>query len=179
MLLGENDRLPESLFSDTAPFTGKPTLVIWLRHFGCRFYQEAKLLLPDLQKRLGENGIELVCVVQGTKEEAAIFWPFPGIGYIPDPEKRSYKMIGLERTSLLKILFPDGTLKRRRAEVSEKGCSMNRKGTTAKSSDVLQLPGLALVDRDKKILWIHRGKHTGDLDLSEGTADRVVALVRT
>jgi hypothetical protein len=38
------------------------------------------------------------------------------------------------------------------------------------------LPGLALIDPDRRILWIHRGEHTGDLDLSEATADRIIAL---
>jgi len=176
-MLAENDKLPDTLFGGTAPFKNKPTLMVWLRHFGCRFYQEARLLLPNLQKRLGDKGIDLICVVQGTKEEAEVFWPFPGIAYIPDPEKLSYKMVGLEKTSLLKILFPDRTLKRRRDEVSERGCSMDMKGTAAKSSDILQLPGLALIDPDRKIIWINRGKHTGDLDLSEAAADRIIALV--
>jgi hypothetical protein len=85
-------------------------------------------------------------------------------------------LIGLEKTSLLKILFPNRALKQRRAEVTERGCSMDKKGTTAKSSDILQLPGLALIDPDRRILWIHRGEHTGDLDLSEATADRIIAL---
>jgi hypothetical protein len=177
-MLGVNDRLPDTLFGETAPFKNKPTLIVWLRHFGCRFYQEAKLKLPALQKRLGENGIDLACVVQGTKEEAGIFWPFPEIGYILDPAKRSYKLIGLERTSFLKIFFPNRELKDRRAEVSTLGCSMDRKGTTSRSSDVLQLPGLALIDADKKILWVHKAKHTGDLDLSETLADRMGALAR-
>ena len=177
-MLGVNDHLPETLFGETAPFRNKPTLLVWLRHFGCRFYQEAKLKLPALQERLGANGIDLVCIVQGTNEEAEIFWPFPTIAYIPDPAKHSYKMIGLERTSLFRILFPNRDLKGRRAEVSKLGCSMDRRGTTAGSSDVLQLPGLALVDAARKILWIHRGKNTGDLDLSENLADRVGELVR-
>jgi hypothetical protein len=177
-MLGVNDRLPSTLFAETAPFRNKPTVVVWLRHFGCRFYQEAKLKLPALQRRLGEHGIDLACVVQGTKEEAGVFWPFPEIGYIPDPEKESYKLIGLERTSLLKIFCPDRELKARRAEVSAMGCAVDRKGTTSRSSDVLQLPGLALIDADRKILWLHRGKSTGDLDLSETLADRVAPLAR-
>lgn len=178
-MLGVDDQLPEALFDETAPFKSRPTLVVWLRHFGCRFYQEAKVKLPALRKRLGEHGIDLACVVQGTREEAAIFWPFPDIGCIPDPAKQSYELIGLERTSLLKILFPNRELKARRAEVSALGCSVDRKGTTTKSSDVLQLPGLALIDANRRILWVHRGRSTGDLDLSEGLADRMVAIARS
>ncbi len=32
-----------------------------------------------------------------------------------------------------------------------------------KHSDILQLPGAALVGADGVLLWVHRGRHTGDL----------------
>jgi len=86
-------------------------------------------------------------------------------------------MIGLERTSLLKILFPVDALKKRRVEATSRGCAMDNKGTALGSSDILQLPGYALLDPDRKILLVHRGKHTGDLDLSEALVQKLVPLL--
>ncbi|HUI10852.1 MAG TPA: AhpC/TSA family protein [Bacteroidota bacterium] len=176
-MLNELDLFPVDAFGDGSPLRGKPTLIVWLRHFGCRFFQEAKLLLPKLHERLGAAGIDLVCVVQGTEEEVRTFWPFQVIRCVPDPDKRSYRLIGLERTSLLKIFFPVDALKKRRAEATSRGCAMDSRGTAARSSDILQLPGFALLDREGKILLIHRGKHTGDLDLSEGLVEQLVPLL--
>ncbi|MDC7240196.1 MAG: hypothetical protein PQJ50_07545, partial [Spirochaetales bacterium] len=112
-------------------------LVIWLRHFGCRFYNEASLLLPDLQSRLAMSNIGLICIVQGTKEETELFWNLDGIPVIPDSLKESYRAMEFERTTFRKIFFAEKELKSRRAEVTKMGCAMNSKGTKAKSSDVL------------------------------------------
>jgi len=172
-LLNIHDEFPHTVFGNLVTFKKKPTVIVWLRHFGCRFFQEAKLLLPHLHRKLAEQGIDLLCVVQGTKEEAALFWPFEDIPYFPDPDKRTYRTMGFEKTNLLKIFFPNADLKKRRVAVSELGCSMNKSGTKSKSSDILQLPGLVLVDSNQKIVWIHRSTHTGDLDLSEALVDRV------
>ena len=176
-MLQERDRFPDDAFGGASPLRGKPALIVWLRHFGCRFYQEAKLLLPRLHDRLDAAGIDLLCVVQGTDEEARTFWPFQEIRCVPDPGKRSYKLIGLERTSLLKILLPVNALKKRRAEATAQGCAMDNRGTALRSSDILQLPGYALLDREGTILLIHRGKHTGDLDLSEVLVQKLTPLL--
>ncbi|HUU13305.1 MAG TPA: hypothetical protein VM182_06300 [Terriglobia bacterium] len=61
------------------------------------------------------------------------------------------------------ILFATDDLRRRRQEAKTAGCSVSLIGTFQKHSDVLQLPGAALVARGGKILWLHRGAHTGDL----------------
>lgn len=158
---------------------GDRTYVVWLRHFGCRFYQEARLLLPPLRQRLEEAGVNLVCVVQGTPEEIAIHWSFPDIVAVGDPEKVTYRQMGFERTNLLKILLPSKALRSRRSEATAQGCSMNKAGMASPSSDILQLPGAALVDAAGRLLWVHRGRHTGDLDLSPEAVLRAVNQVAT
>jgi len=176
-VLKELDRFPDDAFGGAPVLRGKPTLIIWLRHFGCRFYQEAKLLLPTLHDRLAAAGIDLVCVVQGTEEETRTFWPFQEIPCVPDPDKRSYKLIGLGRTSLFKIFFPVDALKKRRAEATSLGCAMDNRGTALRNSDILQLPGYAFLDKGGKILLVHRGRHTGDLDLSGAIVGKLLLLL--
>ncbi len=110
-------------------------------------------------------GLKVACVVQGTAEEAARFCGRHGIRdiCIGDPERVSYKAMGLGRTSWRQILLPSAELKERRRVAKAAGCSVSVEGTLQKHSDVLQLPGAALVAKGGRVLWIHRGTHTADL----------------
>jgi predicted amidohydrolase len=54
-------------------------------------------------------------------------------------------------------------LRRRRKEASAAGCSVSLSGTLQKHSDILQLPGAALIARGGEIIWVYRGTHPGDL----------------
>ncbi len=117
--------------------------------------------LPEFTKR----GIRVGCVVQGTVAEMARFCGRHGVEAIciPDPGRESYRAMGLERTNWGKILFASAEGRQRRAAAKASGCSISLEGTFQKHSDVLQLPGAALVARDGKILWLHRGTATYDL----------------
>lgn len=117
--------------------------------------------LPKLQER----GLRVACVVQGTAEEAARFCGRHGVEQvcIPDPARESYRAMGLERTSWWKILLPTARLRQSRARAKSAGCGISVEGAFQKHSDILQLPGAALVGRDGKILWLHRGASTEDL----------------
>ncbi len=91
----------------------------------------------------GRHGVEAVC--------------------IPDPDRESYHAMGLERTNWWSILFPSPEGRRRRAAAKAAGCPISLEGTLQKHSDVLQLPGAALVARGGKIVWLHRGSSPSDL----------------
>jgi peroxiredoxin len=110
-------------------------------------------------------GVRVVCVIQGTAEEGARFCGRHGLPHacIPDPEKESYRAMGFGRTSWRKMLAASKELKERRAEAKELGCGVSLAGTLKKNSDIMQLPGAALIDRGGRILWIHRGTHPADL----------------
>ncbi len=125
--------------------------------------------MREKQTEFEKRGVALACVVQGTAEEAARFCGRQGVESIcvPDPEKASYKAMGLGRASLREIIFPSTDLKRRRAEAKQAGCSNKLEGARQRHSDIFQLPGAALVARGGIVLWMHRGKHTGDLPLPD------------
>ena len=117
--------------------------------------------LPDFEKR----ALQVGCVVQGTAEEAARFCGRHGLARvcIPDPARESYRAMGLERTSWWKILLPTASLRRSRASAKSAGCGVSLQGAFQRHSDVLQLPGAALVAPDGRIRWLHRGASTEDL----------------
>lgn len=129
-------------------------------------------MLAQLRDRLSEfegAGVHVACVVQGNSEETARFCGRHGVEQlcIPDPEKESYRAIGLGRTRWGEILSPSEDLKRRRKGADEAGCGVNIPGAMQKESDWLQLPGAALIAPGGRILWIHRGEHVGDLPTPE------------
>ena len=132
--------------------------------------------MREKQSEFEKRGVALACVVQGTAEEAARFCGRHGVESlcIPDPEKESYRALGLGRASLWEIILPSDDLKRRRAEAKQAGCSNKLEGARQKHSDIFQLSGAALVAAGGKILWLHRSKHTGDLP----SADELLEIVR-
>lgn len=125
--------------------------------------------------------MRLACVVQGTAEETARFCGRHGVEQlcIPDPEKESYRAMGLRRTRWKEILVPSAELRQRRKEANEAGCGISLSGTLQKHSDVLQLPGAALVGAGGKILWLHRGTHTADLPSADSLLQTVRENLRT
>jgi hypothetical protein len=82
---------------------------------------------------------------------------------IGDPERASYRSMGLERTTWWRILLAPAALRRRRKQASAAGFSASLSGTLQKHSDVLQLPGAAIMAQGGEIIWTHRGDHPGDL----------------
>ena len=135
--------------------------------------------MREKQSEFEKRGVALACVVQGTAEEAARFCGRHGVESlcIPDPNKESYRALGLGRASLKELLFPSDDLKRRRAEAKQAGCSNKLEGARQKHSDVFQLPGAALVAEGGTILWLHRSKHTGDLPSADGLLEIVRKFV--
>lgn len=135
--------------------------------------------MRERQSEFEKRGVVLVCVVQGTAADAARFCGRHGVESlcIPDPQKESYRALGLERTSLWKIVFASPEAKRRHAEAKRAGCSNNLEGARQKHSDVFQLPGAALVAEGGTILWLHRGEHTGDLPLADELLEIVMRFV--
>lgn len=81
---------------------------------------------------------------------------------VPDPQKESYRAMGLGKMSLWKVLT-SRELWRRRKEAVRQGFGQNWRKTFARESDGLMLPGVALIAPGGRIRWLHRGEHTGDL----------------
>ena len=101
-------------------------------------------------------------VVIGTPADVAPFCSRFGDAdrCLADPDKGTYKAMGLGDFNLLR-LFSDPDLKRRRKENQAAGFRQDWGATRLRNG--AQLPGAAAIDADGVIRWIHRGKHPGDL----------------
>jgi hypothetical protein len=129
--------------------------------------------LPEFEKLK----VGLACVVQGTAAEAAEICGQYRMAEkcVPDPEKESYKRLGLDRTTLGAMVFASGELRARRKENRAAGFSVSLKKSFLPHCDIFLLPGAALVARGGKILWLHHGAHPADLHSADELLEKARA----
>ncbi len=104
-----------------------------------------------------------MAVGQGTGEEAAricnrLEVPCPCLG---DPGKQAYRAFGLERDGWWNVTAKPFLEDPRLAFSRIRSASL--KGSLMRHSDVLQLGGVAIVDRDGILRYLHRSRKTDDL----------------
>jgi hypothetical protein len=121
-------------------------------------------------------GVRVACVVQGDAQDASSMCGEYGMAgqCVPDPEKKSYATMGLDRTTLGAMIFASPELKHRRKENRAAGYAVSLKKTFMPHCDIYLLPGAALIERGGKILWLHCGKNPADLP----SAEELLAEVR-
>ena len=150
-----------------------PVVLLFLRHFGCPF---CRLQLEQMQRyyqAIRGRGAEVVGICQGTAEETAEFRRAAGVTFpcVGDPAKRSYEAYGLGRGNVWQI-FVEPILPG--IQTLWAGYRFDVRGTLRPHSDWYQLPGVAIVDTDGVVRYLHRGHHPGDIP---SPADLLAALI--
>ncbi|MEO9170910.1 MAG: AhpC/TSA family protein [Candidatus Baltobacteraceae bacterium] len=131
--------------------------------------------MRELRQDFVQAGINVRFITIGSQKKAYAFCDEHNAAdlCIGDPDKRSYRAIGLGDFNLLK-LFSDPALRARRAE--NKGAGFRQNWRATKLQDGAQLPGAAIVDASGTIRWIHRGLHPGDLPPMQTMLETALAL---
>ena len=83
-----------------------PTMLVFLRHFGCPFCREALLEISKNRKHIESAGTKIVLVHlvdEATAQEITKQYGIDDIPRIADPEKKIYKAFGLGRGTLLQL----------------------------------------------------------------------------
>jgi hypothetical protein len=108
------------------------------------------------------RGAEVLAVAQGSGDEAARYCRMAKIGYpcLGDPDKGLYRLFSLPRdgwwnVTVKPFLEEPGIALRRIRRASLKGSMMTH-------SDVLQLGGIAIVDAEGIVRYLHRSARTDD-----------------
>lgn len=146
-----------------------PTLLVFLRHFGCIFCREA---VADLRAASeSEAGFpRTLFFFQGTPTEGRAFMrrDWPGMRAVADPDGDMYEAFGIERGGLLQTLGPPVWRARRRAMA---------KGHVngPRSGDVWRLPGVILAS-GHRIEWVQPIRHAAELPDFDGIAACVARL---
>lgn len=134
----------------------RPTLLVFLRHFGCIFCRE---MVKDLRRAESEiAGFPAVLYVyQGTVADGSAFFEkhHPGARAIADLPKRLYEAFGIQRATIGQGFGPMVWSCAIRA--AAKGNGVGRP-----IGDPWMLPGMFLLQPDRSITWSHPFKHVGD-----------------
>ena len=133
----------------------RPTLLVFLRHFGCLFCRETVAELRAVSERDREFP-PVLFFTQGSGIELRAFLrrDWPAARAIADPEQRFYAAFGVDRMSPFGMLRPALWSAQRRAQ--QKGFDRGER-----SGDVWRMPGVFLV-RGAQVLWSHEFRHAGD-----------------
>jgi hypothetical protein len=132
-----------------------PTLLVFLRHFGCMFCRET---LADM-RAAAESDPDFprpLFFFQGTTTEGRAFLRryWPTLRAVADPDGVFYEAFGVGRGSLMEMFGPRVWSAKSRAEALG-----HRNGP--RTGDVFRMPGAFLV-QGAQILWAHEVRHAGD-----------------
>lgn len=132
-----------------------PTLLVFLRHFGCLFCRET---LADL-RAISEQDPAFprpLFFFEGRRSEGRAFLRryWPDLRAVADPAAEFYEAFGVDRGGL-REMFGRGVWSAR-SRAAGKG---HRNGE--RSGDIWRLPGVFLV-AEGTIRWAHEYRHAGD-----------------
>jgi hypothetical protein len=146
-----------------------PTLLVFLRHFGCIFCRETIADLRAIAER-DESFPALLFFFQGSPTEGRAllrsYWPKARA--IADPDGELYRAFGIGRGGPLKMFGPAVWTARSRAVA--KG---HRNGP--RSGDIWRMPGVFLT-MGSRIVWTHQFAHAADHPDYDEIAERAAAL---
>ncbi len=136
----------------------QPTLLIFLRHFGCQFCREAMDDLSKLRPRLSASNTELILVHMAERTIAETYFKkfnLLGVSHVSDPNSRFYVAFGLTKGSFTQIFGLQSWI--RGFSVQAKyGAEVNKR-----LGDNFQMPGAFIIHQGRVIdSYIH--KYTSD-----------------
>ncbi|MEM7411187.1 MAG: SelL-related redox protein [Myxococcota bacterium] len=135
--------------------SASPTLLVFLRHFGCIFCREA---IADLRAASEENAeypsVLFFAQARPTEIRAFLRRYWPAARAIADPELQLYEAFGVGRASFLQALGPSvlRASSRARAKGHEGG---------PRSGDIWRMPGVMWAE-ETSILWSYEPEHAAD-----------------
>ena len=133
-----------------------PTLLVFLRHFGCPFCKET---LAGLRQAAQDNPNfpPVLFFYQGSPTEGRAFLRryWPEARAIADPEALFYEGMGVGRGGLLQMFHPGVVPALIRARAAG---HLDGEGS---GGDSRRMPGL-FVARGAELVWSHRARHQAD-----------------
>jgi peroxiredoxin len=137
----------------------EPSVVVFLRYFGCPFCQAQVVQLRDARARFDAVGAGIVLIGQGSPQEAASFsarldQPFE---CLVDPDRSAYRAYGLVRATPSQIVRPQMALPFLRANLHRETVQRGLHG-----GRFLQMPGTFVIDTGGVVRMAHRNRHIAD-----------------
>ncbi|MBL8231849.1 MAG: AhpC/TSA family protein [Bryobacterales bacterium] len=120
----------------------RPTMMVFLRHFGCTFCREALSDLAKSRAEIERSGVGLVLVHMGTEEQAQRFfrrYRMEDVARVSDPQQSLYRAFGLTRGTLANLFGPKVWWRGFQAGL------LDKHGVGGLVGDGFQMPGAFLV----------------------------------
>jgi hypothetical protein len=133
----------------------RPTLLYFLRHFGCMFCRESVRELRRLVEAEPDYP-DILFVHQGVAADGAAFFAeyWPAARAVADPDLRLYTTFGIHRSDIRRVVQPDLWRRAVRNILAANPGGRPR-------GDISLQPGLFVV-QGGEILWEHPYRHAGD-----------------
>jgi peroxiredoxin len=132
----------------------KPTLLIFLRNFGCTFCRQAMKDIASLEEDIRQRDINLVFVHLSDEETAQKYFSKYKLQQYPrisDPGAKFYKVFGLMKGTFKQLLGLQVFLKGMQSVVWEGN------GVNMPIGDGFQMPGIFLIQGEEiKVQYIHK-----------------------
>ena len=128
--------------------SGRPTLVVLLRSFGCTFCREAMADVAAARQAIDDAGANIAFVHCGTPIDAAPWFAAYGLDdvmTVSDPDFAHYKAFGLGRTTAAGLVDP---------KVWARGaaCALSHGFGVQTVAMMRQLPGVFVVQQDRVLV---------------------------
>ena len=114
------------------------------------------------QAEIARRGAQVIAIGQGSGEDARTFCAKAGVTFacLGDPARESYRRFDLPRGGWRAIVIDPILV----GVEGVRGLSgVDVRGALLPTSDWFQLGGVAIVDREGILRWVHRARHSADL----------------
>jgi hypothetical protein len=146
-----------TLRAEIAQSPDGPTLLVFLRHFGCIFCKE---MLRDVRdaSRAGVSYPRVIVFCQADLDEATAFFAkhWPEAHVVCDPSKAFYDGVGLTHGTFAQMFGP------RVWACGVRAVSKGNMQSLRIIGDPWTMPGTLAVDASGAVVWQHTFQHAGD-----------------
>ena len=146
----------------------QPTVVAFLRYFGCPFCQAQVVALREDHARFADLGARIVLIGQGTPTDCAEFCSRTHVEFdvFVDPERVAFRAFGLAEGTFMQIAGPAVTLPWMKLEMKKETRQHGLRG-----GSFMQMPGTFLVDDAGIVRFAHRNRHVADSPRNQAMLD--------
>ncbi len=148
----------ETTLADVWQSHDGPTVLVFLRHFGCIFCREHAAQLASAKAEFEKRGVQIVFVGMGNPEEAREFRADRDLPFeiLADPDRVAYRAFGLPEGRISQLAGP--------AVVGASVRAMKHGASVGKAvGNRRQLPGTYIIDQDGRFLFSKPAAHAGDV----------------
>jgi len=138
----------------------KPLLLAFTRHFGCTQCKEMLEELVAGREKITKAGLDIAVILMGSVEASLEFSRkfAPGLLCLTDPDRRAYKIYGIERGGIFQTFLNFRVWKAIR-QARKKGYQVEQPPA---GQDAMQMSGIFIINQSGRIVLPYYFDHIAD-----------------